>query len=372
MIPFMDLSRQYAGLKTDILARIAEVCESRDFILGRWTERFETAFAAWIGIKHCAGCSNGTSALSLALEAAGIRSGDEVVTTPFTFFATAEAVCNVGAKPVFADIDHRTFNISPDRIRERITPRTRAIVPVHLYGSPADMDAINAIARENNLVVIEDCAQSHGALLNGKMTGRFGRAGSFSFFPGKNLGAFGDAGAVVSDDPAFDDAIRKLRNHGRAPKEKYLHETIGRNDRIDGLQSAILEVKLGHLTGWVSRRREIAALYDRLLADVPRPEVLKGAQSAYHLYVVRTADRDQVQKRLKEKGFETGVHYPVPLHLQPAFAYLGYKKGDFPVSERAADSVLSIPLFPEMTDDEVRASAEAVRSTIVPLRGSDV
>jgi len=362
MIPFMDLSRQYNLLKDEILKKISEVCEKRDFILGSFVEKFENSFAKWTERRFCIGCSSGTTALSLALEATGIKEGDEVITTPLTFIATAEAICHIKAKPVFADIDPLTLNLSPEKVKEKITKKTKAIIPVHLYGSPADMNSFVKIAKEHNLIIIEDCAQSHGAVLNGYQTGSFGKAGAFSFFPGKNLGAFGDAGAVVTDDQNLDFLIKKLRNHGRT--EKYVHDIIGYNHRMDGIQAAILEVKLKYLSEWITKRRRIAKMYDTLLKDIKKPVVLKEAQSAYHLYVILVKEREKVQKALKEKGIETAVHYPVPLHLQPAFSFLGYKKNDLPIAEKAAEEVLSIPFFPEMTDEEIYKVAESINSVV--------
>lgn len=354
MIPLVDLEAQYRQIKEDIDAVIGDVVHSRAFIQGKYVTAFEADFARLQQCDHVIGCSNGTSALFLALMAAGIKAGDEVITTPATFIATAEAICHVGAVPVFVDIDPDTYTINPSLIESRITPKTRAILPVHLYGNPADMDSIMALARDHDLRVIEDCAQAHLATYNSRPVGTFGDAGAFSFYPGKNLGAFGDAGAVITGDPEHAKMIRLLADHGR--DSKYIHSIIGYNLRMDGLQGAILLVKLKYLQRWTEQRRSNAHLYSSLLHDIEElqlPISRDGSGHVYHLYVVQVPNRDKVLSHLQENGVAASIHYPVPLHLQPALKYLGHREGDFPVAEHAARHIVSLPMYPELTSEQI-------------------
>lgn len=349
-IPLVDLKAQYRAIQPEIDAAIAQVITNTSFIMGPAVREFEGQFADFCGAEHCIGVSSGTAALTLALRALGIGPGDEVITVAHTFIATAEAICAVGAQPIFVDIDPLTYTLDPDRFAAAITAETRAVIPVHLYGQPAEMDRINIIAETHGLAVIEDAAQAHGATWQGKMAGALAQIACFSFYPGKNLGAYGDAGAVTTNDAALAEQIRSLRNHGR--RDKYVHDQVGYGERLDTLQAAILAAKLVHLAEWTAARRRLAARYHTLLAglDLILPQERDGANSAWHLYVVRTPRRDYLLDQLKRRGVEAGVHYPLPLHLQPAFASLGLQAGDLPVTEAVSATCLSLPLFPEMTD----------------------
>lgn len=361
MIQLIDLARQYNNIKDEIKKAIDDVLESHSFILGEYVSKFENKFAKLHGAKYCSGCSNGTSALFLALKAMGIKNDDEVLTVPNTFIATAEAICHVNAKPVFVDIDYDTYNMDVTKLESYITDKTKAIIPVHLYGNPVNMDAVMKIAKKHNLKVLEDCAQAHLTSYNNKKVGSFGDAGTFSFFPGKNLGAFGDAGAVITNSLNIEDQVRKLLNHGRA--KKYYHEIVGYNERMDGLQASVLLVKMQYIEEWTKRRSEIAKLYDKLFGNNPTikiPVSQENSDRAYHLYVIQVGNRQEVMEYLKSKGIVTSIHYPVPLHLQPAFEFLGYKKGDFPEVENIANRIVSLPLFPELNNDEVEFIADEV------------
>ena len=360
MIPMVDLKAQYRSLKEEIDSAIQGVLESSQFILGSEVAAFEAEFGAYSGGAHCIAVNSGTSALHLSLLAAGVGPGDEVITVPFTFVATAAAVVYTGAKPVFVDIDPQYYTIDVSQIEQAITPRTKVILPVHLYGQPADLDPILEIARKHNLVVIEDACQAHAAEYKSRRVGGIGDAGCFSFYPSKNLGAFGEGGAVVTNNPEYARKIRMLRDWGQ--EKKYYHVLKGFNYRMEGFQGAILRVKLRHLAAWSEARRERAAAYDRLLAGnelVQAPAAPANGKHVYHIYAVRTNDRAGLMRTLQANGIGTGIHYPIPVHLQEAHADLGYKKGDFPESERAADQVLSLPMFPELaiTDVEVVAAA---------------
>ncbi|MCB0062094.1 MAG: DegT/DnrJ/EryC1/StrS family aminotransferase [Caldilineaceae bacterium] len=348
-IPLVDLHAQYITMQPAIDAAIAEVIQTSSFIMGPAVKRFEAAFAEFCGVRACIGVSNGTAALELALRALEIGPGAEVITASHTFIATAEAISNVGAKPVFVDIHPETYNLAVAAVAAAVTPATRAIIPVHIYGQPADMAGINAIAQQHGLAVVEDAAQAHGATWDGKPTGSLGTLACFSFYPGKNLGAYGDAGAVTTNDAALAERVRLLRNHGR--RSKYVHDIIGTNERIDTLQAAILAAKLPHLATWTAARQQLAARYNTLLADcdLVLPVVAPAATAAWHLYVIRTPQRDQLLSYLQAHGVGAGIHYPVPLHLQPAYADLGYRQGDLPVTEEVADTCLSLPLYPELT-----------------------
>jgi len=360
-IPLVDLKAQYQSIKSEIDAAIKRVVESGRFILGEEVEAFEKEFAAFCGAKYAVGVDSGTAALHLSLILCGIGPGDEVITTPHTFTSTAEVVALLGARPVFVDIDPTTYNIDPNLIERAITPRTKAIIPVHLYGRPAEMDPILEIAEKHNLVVIEDAAQAHGAEYKGKRAGSLGKLACFSFYPAKNLGAYGDAGAIVTDDPELAEKGRMLRNHGR--RAKYEYQLLGYAYRLDAIQAAILRAKLAHLEEWTEKRRRNAALYNELLADthLALPQEDEHIRAVYHLYVVRTPYRDRLRDFLRERGIETGIHYPIPLHLQPAFQYLGYKKGDFPHTERCSKEILSLPMYPELTRAQIEIVADAIK-----------
>ena len=363
MIPLVDLRAQHDSIRDELSGAITQIIDTSAFIMGPAIKQFETSFADFCGATRAIGVSSGTSALHLALWALGIGTGDEVITIPHTFIATAEAISMRGAKVVFVDIDPESYTMDVSKLEAAITPRTKAIIPVHLYGHPTDMDTLLAIARKRGLKVIEDCAQAHGAEYRGRRVGTMGDVGCFSFFPGKNMGAMGDAGAVTTDDDAIAAKLAKLRNHGR--EGKFEHEMVGYNERMDNLQAAILNVKLPHLNDWNARRRAHAAQYCRELAGagIALPSVKPGCAHVYHLFVIRHPRRDDLQKFLKERGIATGVHYPLPLHLQPAYADLGHKQGDFPATEAAARQILSLPIYPEMTADMVAEVADAVKES---------
>ncbi|MDD5066975.1 MAG: DegT/DnrJ/EryC1/StrS family aminotransferase [bacterium] len=348
------MDKQFFPIRKEINKKINEVISSKAFIQGPYVAELEKKFSRLHGCQWAAGCSSGTSALLLSLEASGIQKGDEVITTPLTFIATVEAVCQLGARPVFADIDPDTYVMDTDQIESRISKKTRAIIPVHLFGNPVRMDDITALARKYNLKVIEDCAQAHLSSYNGRPVGSFGDTGAFSFYPGKNLGAYGDAGMVVTNSQDLAARIKKLLDHGRS--RKYYHDILGFNHRMDGLQAGILLVKLQYLKEWTKQRQSHARYYNGLLKDVPGiklPKVQEKGSHVYHLYVIRVKDRPRVMDHLKKKGIQTLIHYPVPLHLQPALGFLGYQKGDFPNAELAAERVLSLPLYPELKRSEI-------------------
>jgi dTDP-4-amino-4,6-dideoxygalactose transaminase len=369
-VPFVDLQAQYRAIKDEIDAAIARVVESSAFVLGREVEAFEKAFAEYVGAKFCVGVNNGTSALQLALQSCGVGAGDEVIVPANTFFATAEAVSNAGATPRFVDVDPISYNINPAKIEEAISERTRAILPVHLYGQPADLDAICEIAARRNLFVVEDAAQAHGARYKDRRVGALARVGCFSFYPGKNLGAYGEGGAVTTDDATLARRMRMLRDHGS--ERKYHHDLIGSNFRMEGLQGAVLAAKLPHLERWNELRRQHAARYDELLGAINEgveirltlPREMSYARHVYHLYVVQSEARDELQAHLAARGVQTGIHYPVPVHLQPAYSSLGYKPGDFPEAERQSARVLSLPMFAELTDEQIARVAEATLSFV--------
>ncbi|MEW5945084.1 MAG: DegT/DnrJ/EryC1/StrS family aminotransferase [bacterium] len=361
MIPLIDLKAQHESIRSELDEAVARVVDSSEFVLGGELARFEDEFARYCGAAHAVGVGNGTDALILALKALGVGEGDEVVTTPFTFSASAEAIIHAGAKPVFVDIEAGTLNLDPARLDDALSLRTKAIIPVHLFGQPCRMDAIIEIAEEHGVAVVEDSAQAHGARYGGRRTGSFGAAGCFSFYPGKNLGALGDAGIVVSSSRMIAERVRMLRDHGR--KEKYTHEVVGFNSRLDCLQAAVLSVKLRRLDEWNERRRKHAAHYRRLLTGDERvglPEVSEGAEHVYHLFVVRVPDRDRVVERMRGEGIGVGVHYPAPLHLQASFRELGYGAGDFPVAEKAAAEVLSLPVYPELSETQIEFISEVL------------
>ena len=359
-VPLVDLTAQYERLRPEIDAAIQRVIDSTSFIMGPDVREFEREYAAFCGVDHCVGVSSGTSALELTLRALGIGPGHEVVTVAHTFVATAEAISAVGATPIFVDILPDTYNMDPAAVAAAVTPATRAIMPVHIYGQPVDMTVIMEIARAHDLVVIEDAAQAHGATWMDAGVGTLAHAACFSFYPGKNLGAYGDAGAVATNDAALAEQVALLRNHGR--RDKYFHEQIGFGERLDTLQAAILRAKLAHLSEWTTARRRLAARYDVLLAelDVTLPSVDSRANPAWHLYVIRTPVRDALLEHLHTQGIGAGVHYPVPLHEQPAYAHLGYASADLPVTAEVARTCLSLPLFPEMTNAQQNRVVAAV------------
>ncbi len=352
-IPLVDLRAQYETIKPEIDAAIQRTIDSTAFILGPEAKRFEDHFAAFCNVKHAIGLDSGTAALHLALLALGVGPGDEVITTTHTFVATSEAIAVTGARPVFVDIDPRTYNIDPQKIEDAITPRTKAIIPVDLYGQPAEMDPILEIGRRRHIPIIEDAAQSHGALYRDRRTGSMADMTTFSFYPGKNLGAYGDAGALVTNNDELAAKIRMLRDHGRT--SKYEHEINGYGYRLDGIQGAVLDVKLEHLSDWNAKRRAHADYYTELLSnmDIVTPYEPSHIQGVYHLYVIRTKQRDALMNYFKAQNIEAGIHYPVPLHLQPVYKDLGYHRGDFPITEKAADEVLSLPIYPELTQSQM-------------------
>ncbi len=366
-VPMLDLRAQYAALREEIRAAIDGVLEAGQFILGPNVRALEEELARYCGCKHGVGLASGTDSLILSMHALGVRPGDEVIVPAFTYIATADTIGLLGATPVFTDILPDTFNMDPAQIESRITPRTRAIVPVHLYGQPADMDPIVEIARRRGLPVIEDNAQAIGATYQGRKTGTFGALGSISFFPTKNLGAYGDGGMVVTDSEPLATRLRSLRAHGTT-KNKYLSDEQGWNSRLDELQAAILRVKLRHLDAWKAGRQAHAARYNALLGGVDgivTPHVAAGCDHVYHQYTIRVPRRDAVQKALAESGIASTVYYPVPLHLQPMYSSLGHKAGAFPVAEQAAREVLSLPVYPELSPEQIERVAAAVTAAVL-------
>ena len=363
MIPLLDLKAQYRSIKSELDAAVIRVLENAQFILGPEVAAFEKEFAAYCGAGEAVGVNSGTSALHLALLASGIGPGDEVITSPFTFVASAASIIYTGARPVFVDIDPATFNMDVSRIAAAITPRTKAIMPVHLFGQAVDMDPLMEIARRRGLVVIEDAAQAHGAEYKGRRAGSIGDMGCFSFYPGKNLGACGEGGAVVTHNAAYARQIRMLRDWGS--EKKYVHEIKGYNYRMEGMQGAILRVKLRHLEKWTEARRAHAARYGQLLegCGVGLPQVMPYARHVYTIYTIRSADRDKLRADLQQREIQTGIHYPVPVHLQPAYTDLGYARGAFPAAEQAAREVLALPIYPEMTGAQLEEVAAALHPT---------
>ncbi|QAA76353.1 MAG: Aminotransferase, DegT/DnrJ/EryC1/StrS family [Candidatus Bipolaricaulis sibiricus] len=376
-IPILDLTRQYAAIKPEIDAAVQRVVESGRFILGPEVEALEKAIAAYCRATHAIGVASGTDALLLSLRAVGVGPGDGVIVPSFTFFATAGVVHNVGAAPIFCDIDPQTFNLSPTGLRRILTSdhgartQPKAVIPVHLYGQMADMDEIMELAHEFGLYVIEDAAQAIGAEYKGRKAGTIGHLGCFSFFPTKNLGAYGDGGMVVTDDDELAERVRMLRVHGSKPK--YYHHIVGYNSRLDALQAAVLRAKLPHLDEWTAARRRLAARYDELLARVSGivlPHRAAGRTHIFHQYTIRVADgkRDALREHLKAQGIGTEIYYPLPLHLQQCFAHLGYQEGDLPESEKASREALSLPMFPELTDEEQAFVTNAIRSFLSSSR----
>lgn len=360
-IPLVDLAAQYPEIRSEVDAAIARVLDSASFILGREVSEFEAAFAAFVGSAGAVGVASGTAALHLALLACDVGPDDEVITTAHTFIATAEAISHTGARPVFVDIDPATYTLDPVRVEAAITPRTKAIIPVHLYGQPADMTALVDIARRYGLRIVEDAAQAHGAEVDGRRCGSIGDLACFSFYPGKNLGAYGDAGAVTGNDPDLLARVRKLRNHGRTTK--YEHDEVGFGERMDALQAAILGVKLRRLEAWTELRRAHAARYAELLQGSPvaLPVEARGRRHVYHLYVIRSGRRDALLEHLRSAGIGAGIHYPVPLHRQPAYTSRGYRELELPETELAAREVLSLPMYPELSEEQIETVASAIR-----------
>jgi len=363
-VPFVDLKAQYKALKQEILQEIEEVLENTSFILGPYVKKFEDSFARYLGVKHVLGLNSGTSAVQLALQPL-IQPGDEVITVPNTFIATAEAITVAGGVVRFVDIEERSYTMDPAQLEKSITPKTRAIIPVHLYGQPADMDAILEIARQHELFVIEDAAQAHGAEYKGHKAGTFGDAAAFSFYPGKNLGAYGEGGAVATNLDKVADFVAMYRDHGS--KEKYVHEIEGHNMRMEGIQGAVLNVKLKYLDRWSEARRRNADIYRQLFQNVDGiilPEEMPYARHVYHLFVIRVKDRENLQKFLADRGIASGFHYKYPLHLQKAYAYLGYKEGDFPVTEKVMNEIISLPMYPELTAEQIEYVASTVKEFV--------
>ncbi len=360
-IPLIDLRRQYLSVKEEIDKIMAGVIERGAFTLGDELESFERNFARYCGVAFAVGVGSGTEALHLTLKALGIGEGDEVITVPNTFVATVEAILMCGARPVFVDVDERTYNMEVSQLKNVFTERTRAIIPVHLYGQSAEMDEIMNFARERGLKVIEDACQAHGAKYEGRRVGSFGDAGCFSFFPSKNLGAFGDGGMVVTDDRNLAERIKRLRHHGHV--DKFTHLEPGFCSRLHNLQAAVLNVKLKYLEGWNKERRHLASLYSRLLCNLPvkTPLIYQKAEHVFHLYVVRVRERENLKRFLNERGIQTGIHYPIPIHLQPAYRNLGYRKGSFPIAETLANQIISLPLFPGMREEEVETVVHAFK-----------
>jgi dTDP-4-amino-4,6-dideoxygalactose transaminase len=360
-VPYLDLKAQYRSIKSEIDAAVSKVLESSQFVLGEEVASFEREFAKYCGAAECVAVNSGTSALHLALLAAGIGPGDEVITVPFTFVASVAAILYTGARPVLVDIDPQCFNINPAAIEAAITPRTKAIMPVHLYGQTADMDPVLETARRHGLIVIEDAAQAHGAKYSGRSAGTLGDLGCFSFYPTKNLGANGEGGAVTTNNPDYARKIRMLRDWGQ--DGKYHHVLRGFNYRLEGLQGAILRVKLRHLERWTEARRAIAAKYNQQLADsgMTLPREMPWARHVYHVYSLRTSDRNSFRAALGTQGIQTAIHYAIPVHLQPAYADLGYGKGSFPESEAAANEVVALPIYPELSEARVDVVCEKVR-----------
>jgi dTDP-4-amino-4,6-dideoxygalactose transaminase len=373
-IPPLDLKRQYQAIGADVSAAVLEVLASGAYIGGPMVQNFEQKFATYVGTTECVGCNSGTDALYLALRAMKIGAGDEVITTPFTFIATAETISAVGAKPVFVDIDLATFNLDLDRLAAAINPRTKAIMPVHLFGNPLDMTALMSIAKQHNLIVIEDCAQATGAKWHGKQVGSIGHFGCFSFFPTKNLGGCGDGGAITLNDVELAGDLRMYREHGS--RQRYYHEAIGVNSRLDAIQAAILQVKLQHLDLWNQQRAAVAARYQELLANIPRivtPQVNPGGESVWNQYTIRVvapagtdaaAYRDRVRASLQADGVISMIYYPLPLHLQSVYQDLGYPAGSFPITERVSHEVLSLPMFPEITIEEQQRVVYALKDAL--------
>lgn len=363
-VPFLDLKAQYAEIKDDVLDALHNICENTAFAMGPAVKDFESKFAEFTNSKYAVGLNSGTSADQIAIQAL-IKPGDEVITTANTFIATSEAITAAGGKVVFVDIEEESFNMDPQKLEAAITPKTKVIVPVHLYGQPADMDPINEIAKAHDLLVVEDAAQAHGAEYKGRRCGSLADAAAFSFYPGKNLGAYGEAGAITTDKEEIADFARIFRDHGM--REKYVHEIEGHNMRMEGFQGAVLGVKMKYIDTWTEARRRNAKIYDNLFADmtgVKAPKEMSYAKHVWHLYVLRVQNREGLQHFLSEQGIASGFHYKYPLHLQKAYAHLGYQKGAFPVTEKVMEEIISIPMYPELSEDQMNYVAETVRKFV--------
>lgn len=360
-IPFVDLKAGFAPIKSEVMKAVEDVLDGMNLNLGPNCQAFEREFAAFCGVKHSIAVGSGTEAIQFALLAAGVKEGNEVITSPHTFFATAEAIACIGAVPVFVDIDPVTYAIDPLLAEKKVTPRTKAIIPIHMYGQCADMSSISSIAERHGLAVIEDACQAHGALYQDRKSGSLGSAGCFSFYFTKNLGAYGEGGAVTTSDDVIAERVRLYRNHGHI--SKYEHAVVGYNGRLDEIQAAILRVRLRYLNEYNLKRRELAAAYNRLLADTPLqlPAEATDRKHVYHLYVVRTRERDRLIEHLNARGIGTGIHYRNPIHLQKAMAGYGYKHGDFPLSEKICDEILSLPIYPELADADLIYIADCIR-----------
>ena len=359
MIPMVDLKKEFTEIKKEVFEMLTEILESSHYILGPKVSELEKKISDYHGVAAAIGVASGTDALHLSLDALGIGEGDEVITTPFTFFATAEAVIYTGATPVFVDAEPDTLNIDVSLIEKKITKKTKAIIPVHIFGHPADMAEINKLARKHNLKVIEDCAQAFGAAINNKRVGSFGDAGCFSFYPSKNLGAYGDGGMITLNDSVIANTIKKLRNHGSGGA--YKHESVGFNSRLDEIQAGILLIKLKRIDDYNSKRRLNAALYNKFLSgNVKCPKEKNGCYHVYHQYTIMSPERDKLQNKLKDNGISSVVYYPIPLHLQEALSFLEYKEGDFPVAEKAAREVLSLPMYPGLEEKTIKEIAEII------------
>jgi dTDP-4-amino-4,6-dideoxygalactose transaminase len=363
-VSLLDLKAEYSELREEILAAVDRVCQRSAFILGEEVEAFEQEFAAYCAVKNCVALANGTASLHIGLLALGVKAGDEVITTPNSFLATAEAITCCGARPVFVDIDPPTANLDPGQVERAVTSRTRAIVPVHLYGRPADMDPIREIASRHNLRILEDAAQAHGARYRGRRAGGLGDAAAFSFYPTKNLGACGEGGALTTNDESIAKFARAARNHGQA--SRYNHEFAGFNYRLDGFQGAILRIKLKRLEGWTAKRTALAREYRRLLNDqhLQMPVDHPQDECVYHQFAIYAANRDSVMARLRSREIETTIHYPVPIHLQPAYFWLGHPRGSFPLAEKACDRVMSLPLHPWLTSEQVQYVSECTNEIL--------
>jgi dTDP-4-amino-4,6-dideoxygalactose transaminase len=360
-IPYFDLPAQIRAIRKELDQALARTLDNCSFCLGPDVAQFEKEFAEYCGARYCVGFNSGTSALHVAMLSLGVGPGDEVLTTPFTFVATSWAISYVGAKPVFVDIDDTTFNINPAWLDKAVSPRTKAVLPVHLYGQPFDVDAVLNVCRKHKLPMVEDACQSHGAKYRGKTIGTFGEISCYSFYPGKNLGACGEGGALVTNNPDLAARAKSLREHGST--KRYFHDEIGFNYRMEGFQGAVLGVKLKHLPNWTAERRRVARRYSECLKDTPLqlPREADFAESVWHLYVVRHPRRDELKKFLEEQGVGCAIHYPIPLHLQKAYAHLGHRAGDFPVAEKAARECLSLPIYPELTDAQIGRVVETIK-----------
>jgi dTDP-4-amino-4,6-dideoxygalactose transaminase len=366
-VPLGDLKQQYALLKDEILSSLNEVAESTAYVLGPKVAAFEKDFAAYAGTKHCVGVNSGTSALHLALICAGVGAGDEVISVPMTFIATSWAISYASATPVYVDVDPDTATMDAAQVEKKITRKTKALLPVHLYGQPADMEPLLDVSKRHGIPIVEDVAQAHGATYRGGKVGTMGQSGCFSFYPGKNLGAYGEAGAVVTDDDAIAARMRSLRDHAQA--QRYHHDEIGFNYRMDGFQGAVLGIKLKHLEAWTNARIELAEKYLEMLAEFPLelPVRRDDRRHVWHLFVARHPKRDRIREELEKRGIQTGLHYPIPLHLQKAYKHLGYREGDFPVAERIGRECFTLPLFPEMTAEQQAAVVGALEEVVPAL-----